>query len=164
MHGKCECRHLVDVYPVNFSKGRLPPYNKRSGLIQGFYSFPSRENGYWIPESAMDKGLMTTVFLSQGKLAKEPSEDWTVERVFDWLFCIPGGLWKPERIVKKELWGYWKQAGTHGGTLQIEHEGPWYLEKDQLFLWEEEWVQWTVIAVVFITLLDYVRKLVLWEW
>ena len=48
-------------------------------------------------------------------------------------------------------------------------EGGWYLEKDSLFSWEQEWFQRTTIAAVLATLaassvvlVDYGIKIVSW--
>lgn len=148
-HSGCKCGRPQEVYPVNFSRKHryLPPYNKESGLIEGHY---------WIPDIE-ERGV---IVLLNGKHDKKPGK--TKGR-----FYIPDGVWKPERIVKNELYGSWKSD-----QLSIEryaHEGNWYLEKNPLFVWEREWFQIATVATVFATLaaslatlLDYGIKFVSW--
>ena len=147
-HSECGCGCSQEVYPVNFSKKHryLPPYNKELGLIEGHY---------WIPSM----GERREVALFNGEHDKKPSK--TKGRF------IPDGVWEPERIVKNELWGVWRSDQLSNG--RYTHGGMWYLEKDSLFSWEQEWFQRTTIAAVFVTLaassfvlLDYVIKVILW--
>ena len=148
-HSKCHCGRSQEVYPVNFSRKHryLPPYNKESGLIEG---------PYWIPSM----GERREVVLLNGKHDKKPGR-------IKGRFLIPDGVRKPARIVKNELYGSWKSD-----QLSIEryaHGGGWYLEKDSLFSWEQEWFQRTTIVAVLVTLaassvvlVDYGIKVVSW--
>lgn len=146
-HSECRCGHSQEVYPVNFSRKHryLPPYNKEASLIEG---------DYWIPSTGR------RVVLCNGKHDTKPGK--TKGR-----FLIPNSMRKPERIVKNELWGSWKSD-----QLSIEryaHGGNWYLEKESLFSWEQEWFQRTTIVAVLVTLaassvvlVDYGIKVVSW--
>ena len=144
-HSECRCGCSQEVYPVNFSKKHryLPPYNKESGLIEGYY---------WIPNTGRG------VVLYNGEHDKKPGKK---GRLF-----IPDVVWEPERIVKNELWGSWSDQPSNE---RYAHRGGWYLEKDSLFSWEQEWFQRTTIVAVlatltasFAVLLDYGIKVVLW--
>ena len=147
-HSECRCGHPQEVYPVNFSRKHryLPPYNKESDLIEGYY---------WIPSMGRRRGIV----LSNGKHDTKPGK--TKGR-----FLIPNSMRKPERIVKNELWGSWSDQPSNE---RYAHRGGWYLEKDPSFSWEQEWFQRTTIVAVLVTLaassivlVDYGIKIVSW--
>ena len=145
-HSECRCGRSQEVYPVNFSRKHryLPPYNKESGLIEG---------PYWIPSTGRG------VVLFDGKHDTKPGK--TKGR-----FLIPDGVRKHEKVVKNELWGSWSDQPSNERDV---HRGRWYLEKDSLFSWEQEWFERTTIVAVLVTLaassvvlVDYGIKVVSW--
>ena len=146
-HSDCNCGHPVEIYPANFSRKHryLPPYNKKSGQIEGLYCLPRTDR---------------FIVFKNGEHDKKPGK--TKGRCF-----IPDGVWEPERIVKNELWGYWTDLSNE----RYSHGGMWALEKDPLFSWEQEWFQRATIVAALVTLLassavflDYIVKITSWVW
>jgi len=177
-HSECRCGCPQEVYPITFRsslKNRktvafaqdrrpperlsgifktasskkhrfLPPYNKESGIIEG---------NYWILSTGK------RFVLCKGEHDKKPGKKGRL--------LIPDVVWEPERIIKSELWGSWRSDQLSNG--QYTHGGMWYLERDPLFSWEQEWFQRTTIVTAFVALaasfavlLDYGIKVVSWIW